>query len=118
MAQTTGWQPLMTLGRGRKSRAFLWKKDARGISVITGNWGSKERMTRYEVAQCLDHFQGCGWFPLDVSMTRARPGGLGHYLRSTCGISPRFASHFAAVLCHEGKLVSRYFGNSVLLLVC
>ena len=116
MVESSGRQPLMTLGKGKKARQFFWEEDDKGITVWVGTSVSLT-LTHKEASDCLNHFHG-RWFPLGADMLNPTPGGLGEYLLNLPDISnARYACHFAAVLVKQNRLVTRDEGNAIYLKV-
>ncbi len=113
MAVNDEWQTAATLGKGDKGKPFSWRSSEDGIEVAYDR-GSRQSLTSAQIEQLLSHF-GDRWFPLGANMTDPPAGGLGHYLLETLRISPRYASHFAAVLVIQKRLHYRYEGNAIML---
>jgi len=80
-----------------------------GITICTGPEGkSKVYLSNMEIEMCLKHFADKGWFLLGNSVDNITPGGLGDYFYKELKQSPKFASHFAALMVEQGKLIYRY----------
>lgn len=98
-----------TLGYGNRAKPFWASIDENGIIVFTGPEGKTALYLKHKVVeQCLEHFRGRGWFPMGNNVTSITPGGLGEYFREKLLKSPKFASHFAAMLVDQNRLEYRY----------
>ena len=97
-----------TLGPGRKAKEFWVIFDDSSVTVLTGKEKTPMTLTRDQVTACLSHF-GPNWFPLSNSKARQNrdQGGLGEYFARNFGSSV-FASHFAALWVHEGRLDAEF----------
>lgn len=101
--QTLGKNP--TIFRARKSRG--------GITFFTGRERrTKVHLSNAEIESCLAHFEKMSWFPLGNTIDALKPNGLGEYFKKVLRKSPKFASHFAAVLHSQGRLLCKYGPNN------
>jgi hypothetical protein len=93
-----------TLGPGKKSTRFFAVISSEDVTVFTGAKGTPLALRAGEVEACLSHFSP-NWFPLSNSKTAEDrcPNGLGEYFAKRFGSSV-FASHFAALWVHQGRL--------------
>lgn len=108
------WSELNTLSKGKSASTFYWKPDGDGITIHAG---PQVHLSDAELDDIISHFRGRGWFPLGASMTSPTPGGLGEYFRRILGKTPRYSSHFAAVLVRQGRLAVTDRGKAVYLKV-
>lgn len=99
----------ITLGKGNKGRQFWAFIDERGITVLTGQKGKTYiHFSHTEVEKFLSHFSEKGWFLLGNAVDNVAPGGLGEYFKVKLRTSPKFASHFSALMVEQGMVVYRY----------
>lgn len=116
MATQPLWRELRTLSNGARSRVFEWRDEGDLLAVRMPSNVTK-RLARSGLDLCLQHFANRGWFQLGASMTDPTPEGLGDYFRTHLRASPRYASHFAAILVHLKLLEARQEGTAIVLRV-
>lgn len=98
-----------TLGYGRKARRFWAHINEEGITVFTGAEGQTPLfLSVHNIESCLAHFRVAGWFLLGNTIDDVKPNSLGEYFRGVLKASPKFASHFAAILVNQQRLDYRY----------
>jgi hypothetical protein len=98
-----------TLGVGKKARPFWAYISEEGIKVLTGPKGKTDLyLTNQAIESCLMHFRTAGWFPLGNQIDAVKPNGLGEYFQNIFKKGPKFASHFAAILVNQRRLIYRY----------
>ncbi|MFH0809703.1 MAG: hypothetical protein V2A77_04455 [Pseudomonadota bacterium] len=95
---------LQTLARAKDFEAYI-RPD--GIELVTGRKGTPCFIETAEAEACIGHFRQRGWFALGNNMTAVQPNGLGEYFQQSMGKSPKFASHFAALMVSQNKLECR-----------
>jgi hypothetical protein len=93
-----------TLGPGSKSQQFWAILDSSTVTVLTGKKKTPKTLTARDIDNCLEHFER-EHFPLSNTKTTEDrdPLGLGEYFAQNFGSSV-FASHFAALWVHQGRL--------------
>lgn len=97
-----------TLGSGKKSKPFWAYMENNGIKILTGQKRKTELfLSNQNIESCLKHFSTIDWFPLGNTIDNIKPNGLGEYFKNTLKKSPKFASHYAAILVHQGRLKKR-----------
>ena len=98
-----------TLGVGNKATRFWAYISEEGTTVLTGPEGkTRLHLTNQDIESCLTHFRTVGWFPLGNTIDAVKPNGLGEYFKNTLNESPKFASHFAAILVNQDRLIYKY----------
>ena len=99
----------LTLAAGARKRRF--RADIRAgeyILVETGRRGGRMRLSWSDYKKMIAFFRNKGFFPLGNGTGGVKAGGLGEYFQSQLKKSPRYASHFAALMVHlkDAKVVS------------
>lgn len=98
-----------TLGYGQKARKFYALEQNDYIYIFTGeNYTTPQQLHGREIERCIEHFSGTGWFPLGNSIDYVKEGSLGEYFKCKLKVSPKFASHFAAVLVKKSIIIYRF----------
>jgi len=99
----------MTLGIGEKAKPFKAKISEEDITVLTGSEGKTcLSLSNQAIESCLRHFSKTGWFLLGNQIDAVKSNSLGEYFKKILKKSPKFASHFAAILVDQGRLKCRY----------
>lgn len=109
-----GWSELCTLSKGRNATTFYWKHEGDGVTIHAG---PQAHLSNTQIDGLIARFRDRDWFPLGASMTTPTPGSLGEYFRTVLGQTPRYSSHFAAVLVHQGRLATMNRGRAIYLKV-
>ena len=98
-----------TLGKGRKAKKFWVDSSEKGIRVRTGPQGKTCLCLEHlKINECIEHFRKRDWFPLGNKIDEVKENGLGEYFLENLKKSPKFASHFAAVLVKQRRFICRY----------
>lgn len=102
-----------TLGPPAKRTEFSYSGSVLSGVAIHYNEGNVSIPARlFEVI--LENFRGQA-IPGGFSMTSPTHGGLGEWVQNNSTLSPRHASHIAAILVHEGFITSNLQRNAVYL---
>jgi hypothetical protein len=101
-------EDLLTLSQGGRKRRF--RADIRAgeyIKVETGRKGNGTSLAWSDYKKMIGLFRGRGFFPLGNGIDALKPGGLGEYFAVSLKKSPRYASHYAAVMVYlkDAKVV-------------
>lgn len=101
-------QELLTLAPGDKKRRF--KADivaGERIRIETGRKHTGFSVSWQEYQKMVAFFRPKGFFPLGNRLDSLKEGGLGEYFLVVLKKSPRYASHFAAVMVYlkDAKVV-------------
>jgi hypothetical protein len=103
----------LTLGYGDRAKSFWANIDESGITVFTGPGGKTAcKFDNEAITACLTHFSNSEWFLLGNAIDNVKAGSLGEYFKVHLKLSPKFASHFAAILYNQGRLSFRYGSNN------
>lgn len=110
MAENDEESLFWTLGLGGKAKEFWVIFKGLSVTVLTGEKKTPKTLSPDQVGACLRHF-GYDWFPLSNSkaLQDRDQRGLGEYFARNFGSSV-FASHFAALWVHEGRLEADFRG--------
>ena len=92
-----------TLGSTRKE--FRVIVDSGGYTLVTGQAGTSVRLTDEQVATVLAEFGDGGPFPLGAGKNNRSHDGLGQFVKDRLKKSPVHASHLAALLAAEARMV-------------
>ncbi len=107
-----------TLGKGKGAKLFRADVGDKGIAIYCGDaFSAKCWLTHAEIIDMLKHFENRDWFPLGNCIDNVKPGGLGEYFKDILKKSPKFASHYASILCIQHRLDYKYFKKSICLKV-
>jgi len=101
-------QDLLTLAPGNRKRRFRAEISAgERIRIETGHKGSGVTVSWSDYKRMVSFFRGRGFFLLGNRIDDVKAGGLGEYFRDRLKKSPRYASHFAAIMVHlkDAKVV-------------
>jgi len=99
----------LTLGYGDRAKSFWANIDESGITIFTGPEGKTAcKLNNEVITTCLNHFSNSSWFLLGNAIDNVKAGSLGEYFKYQLKLSPKFASHFAAILYNQGRLSFRY----------
>jgi len=102
-----------TLGSPGKRKEFNYTGDTlTGVTLHFDNGNPRISANLFQTI--LETFEG-QTIPGGFCMTSPTRGGLGEWVQQNSSLSPRHASHIAAILVHEGLIMSRLLGNSVYL---
>jgi hypothetical protein len=102
-----------TLGSPAKRKEFNYSGNA--LSGVTLYFNKIRVLIPANVFKTiLEKFQG-QTIPGGFCMTSPTRGGLGEWVQRNFSLSPRHASHIAAILVHEDFIKSRLQGNAVYL---
>jgi hypothetical protein len=95
-----------------KERAFTVESDQHRTTVEAGSTWISCSLAVEQIDACLHHFRDRGWFPLsnNVEAGKRDPTGLGEYFYRHLKVGANFASNFAALWVHEGRLKYRKAG--------
>jgi hypothetical protein len=101
-------QELLTLAQGDKKKHF--KADivaGERILIETGRKHNGVSVSWQEYKKMISFFRPKGFFPLGSQMDSVKEGGLGEYFQEVLKKSPRYASHYAAVMVYlkDAKVV-------------
>jgi hypothetical protein len=104
---------IYTLGSPGKRKEFNYSGSA--LSGVTLHFDKIHfRIPAKLFKTIIENFQG-QTIPGGFCMTSPTRGGLGEWVQKNSTLSPRHASHIAAILVHEGFIRSRLQGNAVYL---
>ena len=109
---------IFTLGSGSKKSEFSYSGSVNDGVVL--NYTGNPTITVNFFSAILNHFKG-KTIPGGFSMTDPTPGGFGEWIqvnsttKNRVSLTPRHASHIAAILVHEGYIKSSLKGNAVYL---
>ena len=112
---------ISTLGHPSRRTQFTYAGDVH--TGVTLHFTNKPRVSAEFFQAILDEFRG-NTIPGGFSMTDPTPGGLGEWVRDNSArlnpvrLTPRHASFIAAILVHEGFIISSLKGNAVCLHFC
>ncbi|MFZ2456094.1 MAG: hypothetical protein WAX07_06430 [Candidatus Altiarchaeia archaeon] len=101
-------QELLTLAPGDKKRRF--KADivaGECIRIETGRKHNGASISWQEYKRMVAFFRPKGFFPLGSRIDSLKEGGMGEYFQDVLKKSPRYASHYAAVMVYlkDAKVV-------------
>jgi hypothetical protein len=101
-------QELLTLAPGDKKRRFKAEIIAgERIRIETGRKHNGVSLSWQEYKKMVSFFRQKGFFPLGNQIDSVKEDGLGEYFRDVLKKSPRYASHFAAIMVYlrDAKVV-------------
>lgn len=101
-----------TLAKGKKSKVFWGSVEENGIRIFTGPSGETECFLDHsEVDRMLQYFSDKGWFLLGNNVDNVKSASMGEYFQNILHKSPKFASHYAAILVNQRRLRYDYNGS-------
>jgi hypothetical protein len=101
-------QELLTLAQGDRKRRFNADIAAgERIRIETGRKHNGVCVSWQEYKRMVAFFRPKGFFLLGNRIDSVREGGLGEYFRDVLKKSPKYASHFAAIMVYlrDAKVV-------------
>jgi len=101
-------QELLTLAPGDKKRRFRADIVAgERIAIETGRKHNGVSVSWQEYKKMVGFFRPKGFFPIGNQLDSLKEGGLGEYFQDVLKKSPRYASHYAAVMVYlkDAKVV-------------
>jgi hypothetical protein len=101
---------ILTLGRRKE---FTYTGDT--LTGVSLHFDSSNPYIPAHLFQAILKMFNGQTIPGGFCMTSPTRGGLGEWVQQNSDLSPRHASHIAAILVHEGRIKSRLRGKSVYL---
>lgn len=101
-------QELLTLSTGERKRRFRAEIVAgERISIETGRKHNRASITWAEYKRMVAFFRPRGFFPLGSHADPPKEGSMGEYFQKVLKKSPRYASHYAAIMVYlrDAKVV-------------
>jgi hypothetical protein len=101
-------QDLLTLAPGVRKRRFRAEISAgERIRIETGHKGSGVTVSWSDYKRMVSFFRAKGFFLLGNRIDEVRSGSLGEYFKYRLKKSPKYASHFAAIMVYlkDAKVV-------------
>jgi len=101
-------QELLTLAPGDKKKRFRVDIVAgEHILIETGRKHNGVSVSWQDYKKMIGFFRQKGFFPIGNQIESLKEGGLGEYFQDVLKKSPRYASHFAAVMVYlkDAKVV-------------
>ena len=112
-------QELVTLAPGERKRRFRVEIIAgERITIDTGRKHNKASISWAEYKKMVAFFRPKGFFPLGSHADPPKEGSMGEYFQKVLKKSPRYASHYAAIMVylrdakvvHERSIALRIIG--------